>query len=364
MNAPMLIPVAGLITGILSGILGAGVSTGLVISAISIFIYLVLIHFSKDPLKGFRVNYLHHLWIFLIFTSIGIIDMDFNRPTIEIPEIESIIGVEGHVNTIYCRTSGDKAEISVNKLILSSGKTIKVNNLKVLLKSDALECSSGDDVVIPSPLEKIQDSPNYFSNGYTRRQNNQGFFFETQCNGSQIQIIGQSGGIRELAGELREKLTVMIESTHLAKSTQNILITVLLGDRSYLQDDTRLLFSDGGLSHILALSGMHVAMIAGILMFILFPLNFFGLYRYRMLIVAGLLILYAFITGLSPSIIRSTLMMLALVICIFLERKNSAWNALLLATFIILLFSPEAIFDIGMQLSFVCVASMIFLYAG
>ncbi|MDE6296538.1 MAG: ComEC/Rec2 family competence protein, partial [Muribaculaceae bacterium] len=65
------------------------------------------------------------------------------------------------------------------------------------------------------------------------------------------------------------------------------------------------------------------------------------------------------ITGLSPSIVRACIMVTAFILALILERKNTALNSLSLAGFIILLFDPQAIYDISFQLSFLCVASLI-----
>ncbi|MDE6028429.1 MAG: ComEC/Rec2 family competence protein, partial [Muribaculaceae bacterium] len=138
---------------------------------------------------------------------------------------------------------------------------------------------------------------------------------------------------------------------------------LLSGDRAYLEPDVRQKFSDAGIAHVFALSGMHIAIIAAIFLSILFPLNFFGKYKLRYFITAILLWLYAFITGMSPSIIRACVMASTFIIAMLLERKNTTLNSLCLSGFLILLFTPRALFEIGFQLSFLCVGSLI-LFAG
>lgn len=114
---------------------------------------------------------------------------------------------------------------------------------------------------------------------------------------------------------------------------------------------------------MLALSGMHVSIIAGIILWLLFPFNLFGIYKWRYIATLPILWGYTLVTGLSPSTVRAAIMLTVVMTCILTERKNSAWNALLLAVFIIILFNPDSLYDIGLQLSFICVASLIF-FAG
>ena len=65
----------------------------------------------------------------------------------------------------------------------------------------------------------------------------------------------------------------------------------------------------------------------------------------------------------APSTVRACVMAACMMTAVWLERKNSSWNSLLLASVIILIFSPRALYDVGFQLSFTCVAGLIFFAA-
>lgn len=359
MFAPMLVPLAGIISGILAGTAGVGVWAGLSLILVSCGMYLLLIQLTRNPVKSFTRNKYHHVWIMILFAGTGIITYDLNRPW-QTEHPEQFIYARGKVLDIAQSTTGDRATIAVSTLWNEEGTPVNVDNMTLLVRSDAVTARPDDEVEFQLKMQPIVDSENYFTSGYASAMNRKGIYYETRCGGAEIQVTGHRMTPHGAALRMRGNIEAFIEKTSLQKPTQNFLITILLGDRAYLDSATRDLFSGVGISHILALSGMHVAIIAGILMWLLFPINFLGLYRYRLLISTLLLLGYAFLTGWAPSTVRATLMAMTIMTCLFLERKSQAWNALLLATAIILIFSPSALFDVGLQLSFLCVASLIF----
>lgn len=360
MYAPMLIPLAGMVAGIFASMLGATIITGIAVGIMAIAFQLLLSYFTRDPLKGYRFNRWHHAWIFLIFGAIGICSADLQRPYQINGKPEDYIAIQGHVTSISSKTNGDKALIDVNRLIRKDGTAEEVHECTIVAAGDMSDCETDDDILITAPLAEIADSQETFTRGYADRLHREGIFYHTRCDAETLSRQGHTVTLKGISVGLRNKLESLIEGTPLAKETQNFLITILLGDRDYLDPYMRDLFADAGISHILALSGMHVAIIAGLFMWLLFPMNFMGLYRHRLLATLVLLGGYAFITGMGPSIMRATLMTACLITCIFLERKNTAWNSLLTSAFIILVFSPYAVLDVGFQLSFLCVASLIF----
>lgn len=361
MNAPMLVPFSGLVSGIALAISDASLimSAALFLSA-SIIYFLIVRLSENNPAAGFRNNKYHYIWIFLAFAATGIFSYDVNRPYKFVGNPDNYVRATAIIRDITQSTSGDKAIVKILSVTDRKGNSIRTDNLTVILKCDALTADIDDSILIPLKLKTISDPDNYFSTGYTKYLNNKGIYYESRCTDTEINITGHNTSLHGIAASCRDRLETHIEKSGLKKETQNFLISILLGDRAYLDRSTRDLFSDAGISHILALSGMHVAIIGGIFLWLLFPMNFFGLYKYRLMLSALLILIYAFISGWAPSTIRATLMTVSMIICLFAERKNSAWNALLFSVFLILLFSPASLTDIGLQLSFVCVASLIF----
>lgn len=358
-NAPIAIPLVALCGGILLSIADFPIWTAIIAFTGALIIYLLLLAFSRDPLKAFKTNKYHYIWMGLLFLSVGQF-ADFVARPYRVKESENYKAAIGRIAQIEETSSGPKAIVDIAQLIDEKGRRTDTYNLKILVRTDVLQQDIDDRIVFPVKLTPIKDSPNYFDNGYADAMHKKGIYYESGVEGSYILKTGRAASLQGTAIKIRNRLESFIEKTNLSKPTQNFIISILLGDRAYLSPELRSRFADAGISHILALSGMHVAIIGGIILWILFPFNFIGRYRLRLSLTVILLFFYAFISGFNPSTVRAVIMMASMALCIIFERKNNAWNSLLVATFLILLFSPRAIMDTGLQLSFICVASMIF----
>ena len=367
MDAPMTIPAAGIVAGILLSSAGAVWWTGCCLIVTGCILLIGLSYMSRKPVASIRLNSVHHVWVALWFTGLGILCGAFSRPfTIYNDDFSAFRAAEGSIVDIANNTSGDRAAVAVNRLTGKNGKILECYNFTVLLRINPdLSLSKGidDRVVFPANLQRITDSPNSFDTGYASRMEKKGILYYTEVNESDIVLTGHHTSLTGLSRNLRDRLETVIEKSPLKLETRKFLISILLGDRSYLDPDIRRQFADAGVAHVLALSGMHVEIIGGILLFLFFPLNFFGLYKWRLLAGTLLLFGYAFVSGMAPSTVRACVMAACMMTAVWLERKNSSWNSLLLASVIILIFSPRALYDVGFQLSFTCVAGLIFFAA-
>ena len=158
---------------------------------------------------------------------------------------------------------------------------------------------------------------------------------------------------------LREKLVNKYREWGFSGNELAVISALTLGDKSELDDDLKTCYSLAGASHILALSGLHLGIVAGILSFLLF----FKVGYKRNLWPRGIFILlalwtFAYVTGLSGSVVRSATMFSVFIFGICLRRKGLLLNSLSLAAFVMLLYNPYYLWDIGFQLSFMAVVGI------
>ncbi len=129
----------------------------------------------------------------------------------------------------------------------------------------------------------------------------------------------------------------------------------ILGDKKYLDDEVKNRYQELGVSHIFAISGMHVSLITGILFFILKKIKD----NLKYFIVISFLIIYVFLTGLQASVLRSV----SFFIVNYLNKKYSfdldIKNTFLIAVIILLIIYPNLIIDIGFQYSSIISFSLI-----
>ncbi|EAZ92139.1 ComEC/Rec2 family competence protein [Crocosphaera chwakensis] len=135
-----------------------------------------------------------------------------------------------------------------------------------------------------------------------------------------------------------------------------VISSMILGRRAVdLPPEIRDLFVNMGLSHILAASGFHVALLLGIIFWFtrsLSPTN-------KLIFGITILILYVGLTGIQPSILRASLMGTAILIGEVVDRKTNPLRTLLLSAFLLLVFNPLWIWDLGFQLSFLATFALL-----
>ena len=177
-----------------------------------------------------------------------------------------------------------------------------------------------------------------------------------------IRYIASANRLNEWFARANETLLFRLEQAPLEPQTINVLAAMLLGCGDMLGDDTRADYSAAGMSHVLALSGMHVGIIAMIIAFALWPFYFGRHVRTRLILTIIALWFYAALTGFIPSVTRSVIMASVYMFGRVLQRRTSSLNSLCLAAILILLFVPEDIYAVGFQLSFAAVAGIIMFY--
>jgi competence protein ComEC len=166
---------------------------------------------------------------------------------------------------------------------------------------------------------------------------------------------------QEFIYSLQTSFNEMLES-HLEGENLAVAKAIILGDKSMLDSETKNSFSATGAMHVLAVSGLHIGLILQILMEIA---KFFSRFISRKRAVLSILILlwiYSILTGFSPSVIRSIFMFTILVLAQFFGKEQNNINSLFFSAFVLLLFQPMFLFDIGFQLSYLAMVGIYTLY--
>ena len=128
---------------------------------------------------------------------------------------------------------------------------------------------------------------------------------------------------------------------------------LILGDKSLIDSEIRNAFTATGAMHALAVSGLHVGIMLPIF------LGFFKLFgkyikrKQAVISVVGILWIYALMTGFSPSVIRAVFMFSVLALAQIMGRNYKQINTLFFTAFVLLIFQPLYLFDIGFQLSYI-----------
>lgn len=143
----------------------------------------------------------------------------------------------------------------------------------------------------------------------------------------------------------------------------SLVSALTLGSVNLLTPETKKQFSVSGVSHILSVSGLHVAVIYAVLEFLFSFFNRFEKLRVlKQIIIMSILWCYAFMTGFSPSVIRSAFMFSIFAFGRCLDRKSQTINTVLFSAFVLLIWNPFFLYDLGFELSYCAVISIVVLH--
>jgi len=224
-----------------------------------------------------------------------------------------------------------------------------------------LDVAYGDRILLEGKLHKPYNFSSKANFSYRDYLSRRGIYYILSVKkNADIRILGHGQGnyFKAKSLRLRDYLKNIL-SENLTDNEAGIMQAILLGDRTWIPKPVRTLFVQTGTAHILAISGLHIGIVAGLFMLWMkiMPISRQGQLGCMIVLLIG----YAFLTGGRPSVVRATIMMIVLLISYMIEKEPDSINTLSFAAFIILTANPLNIFDIGFQLSFVCVFSIIYL---
>ena len=161
------------------------------------------------------------------------------------------------------------------------------------------------------------------------------------------------------AKRLQNYLATSLDNYPFSNESRGIIKALVLGVRSDIDSETYQEYIDAGAVHILAISGLHIGIITILITKIV---NLFLPKRRKIIkiaIVFSILLTYAFIAGLSASVLRAVIMFGAYSIAELLGNKRARYDSLIFSIFVLLLFKPNFLFDVGFQLSYAALLSIL-----
>ena len=167
--------------------------------------------------------------------------------------------------------------------------------------------------------------------------------------------------LRHRALIIRERIIAMYKERGITGERLALVAAITLGQKNMLDPEQKQIFINAGVMHIMAVSGLH----AVILSLFIFRALFFMKGKFeslRIIIAVSLLWGFAFVTGLTPSVIRATLMFSFLQAGKLMKRNVSSLNSVLASAVILLTIHPSVLFDAGFLLSYSSVIFIVCFY--
>lgn len=234
---------------------------------------------------------------------------------------------------------------------------IKKDSLDNPITVDSEIITTSNFTEIPPPLNPYQF--NYQS--YLQRQ---GVLYQMHLNPKNYILVSNKPhtlfGISEnIRSSLQKKITMNFKSAEVI----SILNALLLGSRQNVSEELTTHYANAGAIHILAISGLHIGILLYLLNVILKPLHYIKHGKYISLLLSlCILWSFAFISGLSASVVRAATMFTFISIGEFLNRKAVIEHSIISSLLLLLLINPLFLFDVGFQLSYLAVLGIVWIY--
>jgi len=252
------------------------------------------------------------------------------------------------------------AGITKDSIIETTGK------MMVYFQGMTLEdIKPGDLIITNAKFRKEQKNTNPKVFDYQAFLQNRGIHHRMYCYESSYQLLSNDDiGIWDQSKRY-QGVCLDILSHHIRNENNLAVISAMvLGERNLLSDELYEAFTDTGSVHILAVSGLHVGIVAALISFCLMFLsnaNEYSRWSKFVISIAGVWG-FALLTGAAAAVTRAAIMFTLYFLAKLIRRKGISYNTLSGAAFIMLLYNPAYLFQAGFQFSFLALLGIMFFY--
>ncbi len=222
--------------------------------------------------------------------------------------------------------------------------------------------SPGEEIIFSARVQAFRNFGNPDDFNYEKYMKTKGFAGSAYLPSANWKTTGkQILTVSIISQHVRAKALDFYRSFQLEPDAYAFISALTLGYKNFLTDDMQASFRASGTAHVLAVSGLHVGIV-----FLIFSTLFAFLgksgkkYVLKQWLIIIALWFYAFVTGMSPSVMRAVIMLTIVCIGNMRAREGFTYNTLATAAFMILIFNPYLLFDVGFQMSFTAVLSILF----
>ena len=327
-----------------------------------IWILIILIHsYFAHRLKGFTFHWLNGFSINLIFIYCGCLltysiqnglsPYHFSKQKVN--NFTLIIKDDISNNSLNNRYLADI--LFINDIIKTHGKILIYTKTKKLQIGSILKIHAN---IIP--FQKNRNPGEFNAQEYWKKK--QVFHFLYLNENDTIIGLHAMSFLKANSLWIASKFDSILKKNLIDEESYRIASALLIGSRVGISEDVISDYSKTGTIHILSVSGLHVSIIFLVLN------KFLSIFRWgkakllKTIILIGFVCLYAYITGLSPSVCRSAVMISFSIIGKQINQQSNPYNLIAGSALLLLIIDPFYLYDIGFQLSYLAVLGIIYFY--
>ena len=262
------------------------------------------------------------------------------------------------------KTKSFKANATVD-LILRNDSCIQTKGTIILyFKKDSLfpDLAYGSQLVINKPLQEIKNSGNPGGFDYKRYSLFQGITHQVYLKENEFEILPTTDKkrVQQFINASRAKVISILRKNIKGEKQLGLAEALLIGYKDDLDKTLVQSYSNTGVVHIIAISGLHLGLIYWLLGLICKPLQKRKNLKWvRFILIISGLWLFSLLAGAQPSVLRSAVMFTCILIADSFDRRSSIFNGLAFSALILLCINPFWLWDVGFQLSYAAVLSIV-----
>ncbi len=241
--------------------------------------------------------------------------------------------------------------------------------IRVTVSGRGFKLSMGDRIVFSGRMKSIKNFNNPGGFDYKRYMAFRKVFGTAYVSTQKLTLFKRNSetGISMIIANARRKISDLIDQTGQGQE-QGVLKALIVGNRNSISKDLREAFNRAGIGHLLAISGLHIGIVAtAAFLFFKYLLSHIKLLLWHAWTKKGAVILsvipvfvYGMLSGMSPSTQRAVIMVTVFLMAFLFEREHDPMNTLAVAALLILVVHPPSLFSISFQLSFTAVLAIIY----
>jgi len=262
-----------------------------------------------------------------------------------------------------------RLEVALIRLSTGASASWQPVSGKVLLyvsKSDSvsLPWQVGDRIVINGAPQEIRPPANPGEFDFKRYLSFKNISHQHFVKNGEVRLVRTDPhrGLMSYAQRARAWSMAVLHRYLPGERERAIAEALILGVTDGIDNNLQNAYAASGAMYVLAVSGMHVGVIYGIVLFLLRPLDRYSWGKWTTAVVSLLVLWsFAFVTGLSPSVLRAVTMFSFLAISRPFQRPTNIYNTLAASVLLLLLYDPFLILSVGFQLSYMAVLGIVYL---
>lgn len=257
-----------------------------------------------------------------------------------------------------------KALATIDAIKTNNGWQKVRGNMLIYFRKDSTIPSLryGSEIIFVKPLQRIKNSGNPGAFNYQRYAAFQDIYHQVFLNQNEYVATGNTNinPFNQWLLNIRFNVVNTLKQYIPAEKEAGVAEALLIGYKDDLDKNLVQAYSNTGVVHIIAISGLHLGLIYLLLVWV------FNRFKRRSwvkwvkpVVIICVLWIFSLVAGAAPSILRSAVMFTCIVIGETISRKGTVYNTLAVSAFILLFYNPYFLWDVGFQLSYAAVLSIL-----